>query len=287
MKDRFTVYCALFAFVVILIFVYYMGKNSSSSRSPYQGLGPVNTYDESADIVIDESDPNLNTPHPVLSYQRYASGMNHPANWGDPIRPMGIGSAPSGSGFHRAYGSGGSGPYPGGFMGIPIPQGSLKKTSEKFSYPFYYQKKPLSPYDFFKPYGPNQSSLQSEVVYADTPYYNNPLDIALQYTGTSSIPFIGSASSFAPFPEVQTPWEKTGMIQTVNPDNDTIMNLYRRPIAPLQDLWEYTVQDKDGFVVPLKARYLENGDIIKSVPGRENLGSWKVNIYNNNKWIWV
>src|SRR5690606_30840211 len=110
----------------------------------------------------------------------------------------------------------------------------------------------------------------------------------LQMTlGGNPIPFIGSSSSFAPFPEVQTAWEKSGMIQTVDESENTIMNLYRRGIAPLQDLWQYTVQDKDGFIVPLKQSYLEDGDIIDSVPGRESLGPWKVNIYNNNKWIWV
>lgn len=287
MADNFTILCIIIGVTVVLLFVYYMGKNSPKSYiSPYENMRPL--YDSSSDMILkNDSGPDPNLPHPVLQYQKKASLMTHPANYGDPIRPLGIGSGPSISGFHRAYGNR-DGPIPGGFMGIPVPQASLKMTSEAYGYPFHYQKKPLSPYDYFKPYGPNQSSLQSEIVPSDSPFYNIASTFpGLGYTGSGEIPFIGSSSSFAPFPEVQTAWEKTGMIQTVNPNDDTIMNLYRRPIAPLQDLWEYTVQDKNGFVVPLKSQYLEDGDIIKSVPGRESLGSWKVNIYNNNKWIWV
>lgn len=77
-----------------------------------------------------------------------------------------------------------------------------------------------------------------------------------------------------------------GIITTVNESDDSIMNLYRRPIAPLQDLWEYSAQDKNGFVIKLKnTNYLENGDIIPYVEGKQNKGSWKVTDYIKDKYV--
>ena len=116
--------------------------------------------------------------HPVLEYQRNASYDTVPANYGDPIRPLSIGASPapshfrsSGNGFGAPYAYDvGGGPYPGGPIGVPVPQGALKLSSEADGYPFYssamkrggyegqspsypfhYQKKPLGPYYFFKP----------------------------------------------------------------------------------------------------------------------------------------
>jgi hypothetical protein len=204
-----------------------------------------------------------------------------------------------------------SGPYPGDYMGVPVKRENMKSTSEYHKAPFYnemnrnnrgnydynneitargnnnnnnlpfnhQQRNPLHSYDYFKPYGPNQSSMQSEINYADTPFYNH------SHRG-GGIPFISSVDSFAPFPEVQANWEKSGMIQTVDSSNTEIMNIYRKPIAPLRDLFEYSVQDKNGFVVPLKETYLEDGDIIHSVPGREALGKWRYNDYVRHKYVW-
>jgi hypothetical protein len=121
---------------------------------------------------------------------------------------------------------------------------------------------PGASHDFNRPYGPNLS--------------------------LSQVPFIGSVNSYAPFPEVNTPWEKIGVLTPVNNDKDILLNLYRRAIAPLQDLWEYNVQDKNGFIVLLRGiNYLEDGDIIPYVIGKENLGPFRVHIFNNNKYIWM
>lgn len=246
--------------------------------------------------------------HPVLRYQ-YGEASRagvYPASYGDAIRPYGevVKTGPlSGypqrgdtsrdtyntSGFQRAY-SRGDGPYPGLMMNVPVPAGSLKLSSEYYKYPFYYQQKPLAPYDYFKPYGPNQASLQNDIVVADTPFYKrDPVYSPGVYSGIpGTVPFISSVSSYAPFPEVQTAWEKTGMLQTLDPSDNTVLNLYRRSVAPLQDLFEYSVQDKDGFITPLRGvNYLEDGDIVPTVEGKESLGKWKANIYVNNKYVWA
>nr|QBK86527.1 MAG: hypothetical protein LCMAC102_03220 [Marseillevirus LCMAC102] len=243
--------------------MFYFGRNNiirNTKQSSSPPLGGYKTYVRPEERY---------RQHPVLQYQREASYDTHPANYGDPIRPL----------FPT------TGPVPNQPLNVPVPQGSLKMSSEKYKYPFYYQKKPLSPYDYFRPYGPNQNEMQSEIIYADTPFYKKNPET---YSGSGAIPFISSVNSYAPFPEVYTPWEKTGMVQTEDAKDESIMNLYRRPIAPLQDLFEYSVQDKDGFVIPLQnINFLEDGDTIKSISGKESKGPWKVNIYVNNKWVWA
>lgn len=165
----------------------------------------------------------------------------------------------------------------------PVPAGALKESNEQYGYPFYQSEVPLKSYDYFSPYGFNDPGIQRDIFYADTPFYNN----GIVYPGYAPR-FFSSVDSFAPFPEVKSNWEKIGIIKTVSDMDDTIMNLYRRPIAPLQDLFEYSVQDKDGFVVPLKVNnILETGDIIESVIGKESKGKWKVEIFVNDKWIWA
>ena len=179
----------------------------------------------------------------------------------------------------------GSGPYPGMPMGVPVPRGTLKKTSEKYGYPFYKVSRPLKPYDYFKPFGPNQN-VNQDANYVDTPFYDRGMYTG-GYAANGSIPFIGSVDAFAPFPEVLSDWEKTGMLTTKDPTKGGLLNLYRRPIAPLQDLFKYTVQDKDGFIIPLKEHYLEDGDTVPEVLGKEADGPWNANIFTQNKYVWV
>lgn len=264
--------------------------------------------------------------HPTLKYQREASYMNTPANWGDPIRiPQFVGPAYEGSpgdhsrtsgySYKRAYAAGdrlsgidGPPTFAGLPVGVPVQAGNFKRTNEIYRGPFYppsYQntnqfnslggnmgdgelfpriddlkrlERPLSSSDYFRPYGPNQPQ---DISVADTPFYRRGDQIPPSG-------FFGSSNSYYPFPEVNTPWEKIGLLTTVNPSEDTILNLYRRPIAPLQDLFEYTTQDKNGFVIPLEQRSLiENDDIIERVRGYENKGPWRANVFVNNKYIWV
>ncbi len=179
----------------------------------------------------------------------------------------------------------GSGPYPGMPMGVPVPRGTLKKTSEKYGYPFYKASRPLKPYDYFKPFGPNQN-VNQDANYVDTPYYDRGGFGGAWSDG--SIPFISSVNSFAPIgPEVLSDWEKVGMLTTKDPEKGGILNLYRMPVAPLQDLFKYTAQDKNGFIVPLKEHYLEDGDTVPEVLGKEQMGPWKANIFTQNKYVWV
>lgn len=145
------------------------------------------------------------------------------------------------------------------FMGVPVPQRALKITDG------------IAP----RIGGPLPTPLTG-MSYGMTP------------PGTG---FVGSVDRTLspPFPEVATPWEKAGLLTTLNPRDDTLLNLFRRPIAPGQDLWEYAVQDKDGFIVPFQNRitYLEDGDIIDSVLGKENKGRWRANIFSDNRYVWV
>ena len=299
----------LFLFMIVLAFL--SGKKFFDSENffPFGGNFP------------DSPNSRNIRSHPVLEYQRNASYDTHPASWGDPIRPLGISSGPSASSFSAsrydpAYDYSNIGPEPGMMMNVPVPAGSLKESNEKWDYPFYYQPRPLQPYDYFKPYGPNQNNMQKGLGYADTPFYkrdfpesrsfsrepNIPYQRsdtmsntwpgsprpALGYTGSGAIPFISSVSAYAPFPEVSTQWEKIGLIHTLNPNDNTIMNLYRKPIAPLNDLYQYMVQNRDGFMIPLKhTNFLENGDTIPHVIGFDSLGPWKANIFVENKYVWA
>ena len=324
-RDTLTTYFGVFIVVIVIIVAACFSKNIGSAQnfvyqdSPHKSRSRCLQESDREKLILETNYPIQNRvaprQHPVLEYQRNASYGTVPASFGDPIRPLGIGASPSPSHF-RSIGNNssaayaynpGRGPYPGVPMGVPVQQGALKLSNETTGYPFYssaikrggyegqnpsypfhYQKKPLGPYDFFKPYGPNQPSMQSEIVYADTPFYNRPEEIYAGINpGVGSIPFIGSVDSFAPFPEVISSWEKSGIIQTVDPDSTEIMNAYRKPISPLRDLFEYSVQDKNGFVVPLKETYLEDGDIIRNVPGREALGKWKYRDFVKNKYIWM
>lgn len=261
----------LLLFGGILLWMYFSNK---STKNKFTNL-------EKSPRISQEKIPSYQTAekHPVLEYQRRASYGTVPATLGDPIRPF-LSAGPSM--YERAYTYDRySGPYADKFLNIPVPAGSLKMSSEKYKYPFYTAYKPLKPYDYFKPYGPNQTEqMSSEIVYADTPFYKD--------TYTGNIPFISSVNAYSPFPEVNTPWEKIGTLTTTDLNDDSILNLYRKPIAPLQDLFEYTVQDKNGFIIPLQnINFLENGDIVKNVQGKENKGQWKANIYIKNKWVWT
>jgi len=191
--------------------------------------------------------------------------------------PGGPDSLGPGSGLYP-----GSRPYPG--MGVPVPRGSLKKTNENYGYPFYKVSRPLKPYDYFKPFGPNQN-VNQEANYADTPFYDQPGSIySPGFTGRD-IPFISSVNAFAPFPEVDSAWEKTGMLTTKDSEKKELLTLYRKPIAPLQDLFKYSVQDKDGFIIPLSENYLEDGDVVPDVIGKD--GPWKTHIFTKDKYVWA
>lgn len=82
-------------------------------------------------------------------------------------------------------------------------------------------------------------------------------------------------------------FSQSGVLTTTDETDDTILNLFRRPISPRNELWEYYVEDKDGFRIKLQETYLEDGDIVASVPGKEAKGSWLVRMYSDTRYVWV
>lgn len=82
-------------------------------------------------------------------------------------------------------------------------------------------------------------------------------------------------------------WEKVGIARTENSSDDALLNVYRRPISQGMDLWQYKVQDKHGFEITLqKNDYIEDGDNIGVIRGKESKGSWIVNLDSVNKWVY-
>lgn len=184
--------------------------------------------------------------HPVLAYQYSKRKGIAPANWGDPIRIKDI-----------------SGPLPDSYQGIPVPAGALKKTND------------LGKYGSFTSFGDK------------FPYQNRPIesqDFTRDIPGNLVRPqiYVGNVDSSVPLQEVRTPWEKIGILTK----EKEILNLFQRPIAPMQDLWEYQVQDKNGFVIKLEEKkYIENGDVIPFVIGKN--GPWKAHVFTENKYVLV
>lgn len=129
------------------------------------------------------------------------------------------------------------------------PRGAFKETSEKY---WAFNRSPSPDGGFFKPYG----------------------------VGT-----ISSQPSFSPFPEAGGEWEKVGILtQDGATGEGTIMNVFRKPIAPLQDLFQYTVQDRDDFIIRLNSTgLLEDGDKVTDIPSKA--GTWTFTDYVKSKWV--
>ena len=74
-------------------------------------------------------------------------------------------------------------------------------------------------------------------------------------------------------------WQKVGVLTG---DNDTL-NLYSRPTTYNDDMWQYRVEDKDGFFVDIgEMQTLKTGNVVYSVPGKSSITNWKVNIYKRD-----
>lgn len=168
-----------------------------------------------------------------------------PTSWGDPIYPAP--SAGPGSGQRRAYDMDNSGPRVGQPQNVPVKQLNMKNTNE------YYTDRP----------------------YPSNPFYNSMV------APNSGLPFFSSVSAYAPLPEINMPWEKVGLLS----HDHELLNLYRSPVSPYQDIWQYQVKDKNGFVIPLtKYTLLEEDQKIPHIVGKG--GPWDVHLYNQNKYIW-
>lgn len=138
-----------------------------------------------------------------------------------------------------------------GGEGIPVTKGALKTTSEDYK----------------------RSSFARGSVYS--PYLGLGFMTSVDYNAKG-------------FEEIKTVPEPIGILTTVDEDDDTILELSRRDIAPYRDLYEYIARDKHGFVLKLPQNiYLEDGDIVDTIVGKESKGTWKATLYNENKYVYV
>jgi hypothetical protein len=244
---------------------------SSSNQIPPMQQDTVFPQALGIDRQYQNTHVNMTDRHPVLQYQFSHDKGIVPATPGDPIRIPDVAGPMSLYGDRspiydsmvirpqaRPYGMTAPGPYPGMPIGVPVPAGTLKATA-------------FGPADY--------GSLTGVGGYF--PYQPRPLPSGDYF------PAVGSVDAYAPFPGVNTPWEKAGILTSTHHKNE-ILNLFRRPIAPGQNLWEYQVQDKNGFIIKLEqTRYLEDGDEIHHVIGKHGLGPWKAHIFVQNRYVWV
>lgn len=247
--------------------------------------------------------------HPVLEYQRNTTRGIWPASYKDPILiPSVAGPVETETGLYgepsmvrkavHPYQQG-QGPVIGKPQGIPVPMGSLKQTNERYnpdmfryppgtntvggapSLPLGSDFPPIGrgsnpSSDYFRPYGPNSPN------------------------SFGNLPFYGNVDAYAPFQEIVSPWEKAGILVSMRKGSSSeckgeeckrhgeneLLNLFRRGIAPVQDVWEYMVQDKDGFVIKLEnRRYINDGDVVDHVIGKG--GPYRAHMFVQNKYIYV
>ncbi len=100
--------------------------------------------------------------------------------------------------------------------------------------------------------------------------------------------YVASVDGDAPLSAIRNRWEKIGIVKSLSTTDDQLMNLFGMPIAPGQDLYLYQVQDKNGFIIPLKITgELHSGDRIPFISGHEGAGTWVVDLFPQNKWAYV
>ena len=149
---------------------------------------------------------------------------------------------------------------------------------------------PVPPRPIPPPPEPTPSPFGTSSLYTSD-HYRGPMGVAVPI-GTikpnifePSPRFVSSVDLDAPGREVMSSWSKLGLLLSNDPE-PKILNLYGRPIAPMQDLYQYRVEDKDGFVIPLEQnRFLEQGDQVSHIPGKP--GVWKVKLYQTSKYVWM
>jgi hypothetical protein len=288
---------------LIIILIRWLTKSKSSYELPEDAYGEATGYPMSPNYPGNyekiygspTKDIALRDMHPVLAYQYLHKGID-PANLGDPIRIPEV-AGPRGA-YHNNYED-----LLVNRSTVPIQMNMLKETNERYNSKFYKIKdRGIS----VPPFGNNTTSFRESNINIGPPEspYNSPSQYGFPTTSKppmshgffkpygpfeslDDIQFIGSVNAYAPFPEVNTPWEKCGLLTSVDIEEGQILNLFRRPIAPLQDLWQYSVQDKDNFIIQLREhKLIENGDIIPPIVGKEKYGAWKATIFVQNKYIW-
>ena len=192
------------------------------------------------------------TWHPVLRYQldkAMQTGVVEPANYGDSIRVAD--SAGPVSSFVRNPAVGMNFPRPGGYSGGYA--GGYSTVGGTGYQTGGYQTPPAVEANFLAQF---------------------PMKVPVP-VGALKNTFIQS------LPTIDRGWRKVG-IMTRGGD---IMNLYARPVVPAQDLWEYKCRDRDGFSIPLMETFIDDGDIVKRIPGKD--GEWKVTTFTSRRYEWV
>lgn len=265
----------------------------------------MTTARPSDDLVFSMDRPAVTVPyapprHPVLEYQRNLDNGIHPATPGDPILIPSV-AGPMGNDFYgaqrRPYGHGG-GPILGQPIGVTVPMGTLKQTNERYNPDMFLyggafsasNRPPLARPGVDNPLGTDLPSPRGGIPSTDFFRPGGPNSPTPQ-----TLPFYGSVDAYAPFPTIDTPWEKAGLLTSIPPQNckgegctkNELLNLFRRAIAPVQDVWEYQVQDKNGFIIKLPQSFINDGDTIPHVIGKDGVGPWKAHIFVRNKYVWV
>lgn len=180
---------------------------------------------------------------------------------------------------------------------IPIPAGALKATNEDYWEAKYYATPGLGLPSFggIASLGcncgcnaPRPCRNYKRLPALKGPTSDNYFTPFGPNSNLSNVPFISSVNAYSPYPAVESCWEKIGILTSSLSSSDpnserNILNLYRRPIAPVQNLWAYQVQDAAGFVIPLPDREIRNGDTV-TVPGKQ--GVWTAKTFNKDKYIW-
>ncbi len=171
---------------------------------------------------------------------------------------------------------------------IKINSQKVKPIEYRHDYPFPYEDIPYDYEHHSYPYGltefPRPAVTKGALKYTSDKYRRST------YGG---LPYVTSLDAELAdnldYHSVKTPWDKVGILSTKDETDNTILLLYKRAIDPYRDFYEYEVEDKHGVIIPLgtQVTYLEDGDIIKSVKGKEGKGEFKVHLFDKDKYVYV
>lgn len=202
-----------------------------------------------------------------------------------------------------------------------VPSGSLRDTSEKlqrrnmisdysysnlrYDYPqnffplgtsppagFFFDnsrgigQQPLSQQQFFNKYV--QPGLKP-YDYSQTQPVLNPRNgfVDWVFPPSSGKPVIGSVNQYAPLPEFTTSYNQVGYLKSSDETKTKLLTLYRRPISPQQDMYEYKIFDNENKItIPLRNvnGYLENNDEVGPIAG-QGTQKWIAVIDSENKFV--
>jgi hypothetical protein len=160
---------------------------------------------------------------------------------------------------------------PGMRMGVMVPDGMIR---DSYPFPLGATPFPIPPESgIVNTYAPN---LPPASFRRPFPFVNS-LDLGLvgPHPGLDGLPVVGLGA-------------KVGILSLVGTRppgaKNEILNLFARPIAPVDDQYEFRVQDRDGFVINLDQRYLEDKQVITGITGKP--GEWLVTLDSPYTFVW-